>query len=112
MSMIIRGTTPTLTFNVKNEQMDLAEIAEVWITFKSKAGVRLVEKTYDINDVTIDATEKTITLSLSQEDTLEFVNAPNGEMLVQVRLRMNDDMAFASAIIETSIGQILKDGVI
>ena len=109
MSTIIRGTTPTLTFNVKNEQMDLAEVAEVWITFKTKPGVALKEKTYDITDVVIDPTEKTITLSLSQEDTLYFANA---QMLVQVRLRMNDDMAFASAIIETSIGQILKEGVI
>lgn len=109
MSTIIRGTTPTITFNVKNEQMDLTQIAEVWITFKTKPGVKLIEKTYDIDDVTIDNEEKTITLSLSQEDTLEFANA---QMLVQVRLRMSDDMAFASAILETSIGQILKDGVI
>ena len=107
--MIIRGTTPTLTFNVKNEQMDLTEIAEVWITFKTKPGAKLKEKTYDKNDVTIDPTENTITLSLSQEDTLYF---SDNIILVQVRLRMNDDMAYASAIIETSIGQILKDGVI
>ena len=109
MSTIIRGTTPTLTFNVKNENMDLTEVAEVWITFKTKPGVRLKEKTYDINDVVIDAVEKTITLSLSQEDTLYFAD---NKILVQVRMRMNNDMAFASAIIETSIGQILKDGVI
>ena len=109
MSTIIRGTTPTLTFNVKNEQMDLTEIAEVWITFKTKAGVKLKEKTYDKTDVTIDPLEKTITLSLTQEDTLYF---SDNIILVQVRLRMNDDMAYASAIIETSIGQILKDGVI
>jgi len=109
MSTIIRGTTPTLTFNVKNEQMDLTEVAEVWITFKTKAGVKLKEKTYDKTDVTIDPVEKTITLSLTQEDTLYFSDSI---ILVQVRLRMNDDMAFASAIIETSIGQILKDGVI
>ena len=109
MSTIIRGTTPTLTFNVKNEQMDLTNVAEVWITFKTKAGVKPKEKTYDINDVTIDAVEKTITLSLSQEDTLYFADE---KMLVQVRLRMSDDMAYASAIIESSIGQILKDGVI
>jgi len=109
MSTIIRGTTPTLTFNVKNENMDLTAVAEVWITFKTKPGVKLKEKTYDINDVVIDAVEKTITLSLSQEDTLYFAD---NKILVQVRMRMNDDMAFASAIIDTSIGQILKDGVI
>lgn len=109
MSTIIRGTTPTLTFNVKNEQMDLNEIAEVWITFKTKPGVKLIEKTYDINDVTIDPTEKQIILSLSQEDTLAFSNT---NILAQVRLRMNDDMAYASAIMETTIGHILKEGVI
>ena len=109
MSTIIRGTTPTLTFNVKNEQMDLTNIAEVWITFKTKPGVKLIEKTYDINDVTIDAGEKQIILSLSQEDTLAFGDS---NILIQVRLRMNDDMAFASAIIDTTIGHILKDGVI
>ena len=109
MSTIIRGTTPTITFNVKNEQMDLTQIAEVWITFKTKPGVKLIEKTYDIDDVTIDNEEKTITLSLSQEDTLEFANT---QMLVQVRLRMSDDMAFASAIMEVTIGHILKEGQI
>ena len=58
MSTIIRGTTPTLTFNVKNEQMDLTEIVEIWITFKTKAGVKLKEKTYDETDVTIDPVER------------------------------------------------------
>lgn len=109
MSTIIRGTTPTLTFNVKNEQMNLDNISEIWITFKTKPGVKLVEKTYDKDDVTIDAANSTITLSLSQEDTLAFADS---NMFVQVRLRMNDDMAFASAILDTSIGAILKEGVI
>lgn len=109
MSTIIRGTTPTLTFNVKNEQMDLTQVAEVWITFKTKPGVKLVEKTYDLDDVTIDAGEKTITLALTQEDTLAFADS---NMLVQIRLRFNDGSSFASAIMEVVIGHILKDGAI
>lgn len=109
MGMIIRGTTPTLTFNVKNEQMDLSEIAELWITFKSKPGVRLVEKNYTLEDVVIDNVEKTITLDLSQEDTLSFADS---NMLVQIRLKMASGLAYASEIIDTTIGHILKEGVI
>ena len=106
---IIRGTTPTLTFHVKNEQLDLNEIAEIWITFHTKAGVTVKEKTYTIEDVTIDDTEKTIELDLSQEDTL-YLSDTN--MVVQLRVRFNDDLAFASSIMEIEIGHILKEGVI
>ena len=108
MGTIIRGTTPTISFKVKNE-MDLTKIAEVWITFKTKAGVRPKEKTYDINDVTIDTEEHAIVLSLSQEDTLYFADT---DMWVQIRLRMEDEQAYASSILDVQIGHILKDGVI
>ena len=107
--MIIRGTTPTLVFKIKNDDMDLSQIAEVWITFKTKAGVKVKEKTYTMEDVTIDTEEKEIILSLTQEDTLEFADT---NMLVQLRVRLSNDEAFASTIFDTSIGHILKEGVI
>lgn len=106
---IIRGTTPTLTFHVKNEQLDLNEVAEIWVTFKTKAGVRPKEKTFDINDVVIDAEEKTIELFLTQEDTLFFSDAA---ILVQLRVRFDSDLVYASNIMDVTIGQILKEGVI
>ena len=108
MGKIIRGTTPTLSFHVKNE-MDLTQIAEVWITFRTKAEVKIRETTYDLEDVTIDTEENNIILSLSQEDTLSFADT---NMLMQLRLRMSDDMAYASEIMDVTIGHILKDGVI
>ena len=104
--MIIRGTTPTLTFHVKNE-IDLNEIAQIWITFKTKVGITIKEKTYDIEDVTIE--DNNISLNLTQEDTLEFTDQV---MLVQLRVRLNNDVAYASSIMEVDIGQILKEGVI
>ena len=52
--MIIRGTTPTLTFHVKDETLDLSKIAALWITFKSKAGnPKQIEKTFELEDVNI-----------------------------------------------------------
>lgn len=108
MATITRGTTPTLTFKI-NSNLDLTDIAELWITFRTEPGVWQREKTYTLDDVAVDAVEKTITLVLTQEDTLNF-----GESAVQIqmRVRMNDTMAYASDIIETTIGKILKDGVI
>lgn len=106
---IVRGTTPILTFHVKNEQLDLNEIAEVWITFKTKAGVKVKEITYTKEDVTIDNVEHNIELFLNQEDTLDF---PDTNVLVQLRVRFNDDLAYASSIIDVNIGHILKEGVI
>ena len=106
---IIRGTTPTLTFHVKNEQLDLDEIAEIWVTFRTKAGVKVKDKNYTKEDVTIDAEEHTIELFLSQEDTLDFTDT---NMVVQLRVRFNDDLAYASSIMPIDIGHILKEGVI
>ncbi len=105
---IIRGTTPTITFKV-NTDLDLNDIAELWITFKTKPGMMLREKTYTLDDVSIDAQARTIVLVLTQEDTLAFQEP---QVLIQTRMRMNDDLAYASGIIETSIGKILKGGVI
>lgn len=107
--MIIRGTTPTVVFNVKTE-LDLSDIVELWITFKPKsADPRHRDMTYTLEDVTIDPLLKTISLFMSQEDTLAFNEKPYN---VQIRLRTSDDLAYASSIIEEPIGKILKDGVI
>ena len=109
MSSIIRGTTPILTFHVKNETLDLSDIADIWITFKNKAGVKTKEITFDLEDVVIDAVERTITLNLTQEDTLDFTD---NNMVVQLRVKFNNDMAYASSIMGIDIRHILKEGVI
>ena len=106
--MIIRGTTPTISFNVHTE-LDLSEVAEVWITFKSKMGSVAQEITFTIEDVEIDAANKKIDLFMSQEETLEFSAVPYD---VQIRLKTDDGLAYASSVIEQPIGRILKDGVI
>ena len=101
-----RGTTPTITFNIHTE-IDLSTLAECWVTFKSHIGVK--EKTYDISDLIIDPVEKTITVAMTQEETLFF---SAGRVFVQIRLRTNGDLAYASDIKEMTMNGILKDGEI
>lgn len=108
--MIIRGTTPTLTFHVKDETLDLTTLAALWITFKSKAGnPKQIEKTFTLEDVNVDAANHNIEVYMSQEDTLEFMTS---NMEFQIRARFDNDKAYASPIKDDLIGRILKEGVI
>lgn len=102
-----RGTTVTNTFAI---DIDLSDAAAVFITYK-QAGYTIIEKTID--DITITEDEEhnqTLSVDLSQVDTLAFAAAI--PVQIQIRARLVDDSAVASNIINTNVGEILKDGVI
>lgn len=103
---MIRGTTPTLTFKI-NTDLDFSLIEKAEITFRSVNGMK--EKTWDESDLGIDPEEKTMTLTLSQDDTLYF-NV--GEIDIQLRIKLNNDMVYASKIVTSTLDRILKEGVI
>lgn len=98
-----RGTTPTLVFNI-NTELDLNTISEVWVTF----GLSPV-KTYTKEDVEISDEDKTITLHLSQEETLKF---NKHDVPVQLRFLLDDGQAYASPIKSITVNDILQNGVI
>lgn len=99
---MIRGTTSTLQFTFPFE---LNNVAELWVTLKQDNNI-VLDKT--LVDCELDGS--VLTLRLTQQDTLKL----NAFMpvAIQVRIRTNDGNAVASNIITTSVGQILKDGVI
>ena len=99
---MIRGTTSTLQFAFPFE---LNNVAELWVTLKQDNNI-VLDKT--LVDCELDGS--VLTLRLTQQDTLKL-NAflP---VAIQIRIRTNDGNAVASNIITTSVGQILKDGVI
>ena len=99
-----RGTTPTLFLELDTE-LSLTDISEMWVTFKTST----VEVTKSLSDVTIDDENKTIVVSLTQEETLKLYN---GNCEVQVRFRDESDLAYATTIADVNIGRILKEGVI
>ena len=114
---MIRGTTPTHIFNV---DIPLEEISTLYVTYKQAKNI-ILEK--NLNDVDIDVEEKTISVPLSQEDTLKFKDTnfnwlnPNqnkNDLMVQCQLRIKyeDGTALASNIILLDVSNILKDGEI
>ena len=69
------------------------------------------EKTFYLskNEVAVDSETKTISATLSQEDTLSFKSKT---VQVQIRAKDNSDLTYATEIISLSLSQILKGGVI
>ena len=65
---IPRGTTPTFTLTFSDEDLDLTEAANVYVTFET--GNYSLTKTGE--DLTVEA--KKITVLLSQAETLKFIN--------------------------------------
>lgn len=99
---MIRGTTPTLTFKLP---FDTELLAEVWVTL-SQVGKIVLNK--DLKQ--LQRTGDTLTLTLTQEETLKLTHGVATE--IQVRARTIDGNALASQIIAVPTEEILKDGVI
>ncbi len=95
-----RGTTPTNTFAV---DIDLTG-ATIYVSYEQDGKV-IIEKTG--SDVTV--TEDSLTVTLSQADTLKF---HPGRVCVQIRYVDQMGTADASNIMETTAERILKDGEI
>ena len=113
-----RGTTPLHKFYV---DADLSDLDVLYITYEQNGSV-VLEK--ELEEVEINVEEKMISTRLSQDETLLFdATGKNGTMSeftfinddrvrIQIRWRRNDDRAYASDIITTTVEEILKDGEI
>lgn len=107
--MTRRGTTPTHIFKPKvrktKEPLDLRSAQVVYMTY-SQNDKTIFEKTKDDMEIT----EDTVTIHLTQEDTLRLCD--RREVEIQCRVKFPNQEAPASCIIKTTVDKILKEGVI
>lgn len=105
---LIRGTTPTITFEITSE-IDLTTLTEIWFTVADSKTTAEVTKKLSENQVSVDNEEKTITAHFSQEDTLSFKSKT---VDIQIRAITDEDAAVATDIMSVELSQVLKGGVI
>lgn len=103
---IIRGTTPTITINVRSD-IDLSQVTDIWVYIYQQNEI-VIDK--QLADVQIDAENKKITVSLSQEDTLSL-NAGVGA-LFQIRLLLSGGISLATLAANVAIKEVYKGGII
>ena len=105
---MIRGTTPTNEFNVDT---DFTMAVEMYISYGQKPDNEdkyepVIERI--LEDITV--TPNKLTVRLTQEETLSL-DADKG-VGIQCRVKFADGSAYASKIIETTVEEIIKEGVI
>lgn len=108
---MIRGTTPTLTFNIPFQTNLITDLSIAFV----QLGELALEKT--LSDCTLE--EKSIHCRLSENDTLSFKSIPPGayyydilkdyDVKIQLRVACGEDK-LASNIISVSVKDILRDG--
>lgn len=95
----IRGTTPTITFNLP---FDVSTIQNLEVYF-AQNDERLFTKGY--NDCVLSGT--TLSVTLKQKDTLKL--DAEEKLQVQVRFRFTNGTADATKIIKGKVEELLSD---
>ena len=103
---LIRGTTPTIEVIVKNQDIDLHDVTQVWIYISQSKKVK-VDKIYD--DVDFDYDHRIMRVTFKQEDTLEL---KAGEALIQIRALLENGTALATIAENIEVAEIYKEGEI
>lgn len=99
---MIRGTTPTHTFRLS---IDTSTITEVRITY-AQLGKMVIEKT----EKGVKMGEKSISLTLTQEESLKFSAGIDVE--VQLKVLTNVGTVLASPVISLNVDKILNTEVL
>ena len=99
---MIRGTTPTLELTLL---FVTSLIAKMYITM-TQNGKTALEKT--LSDCNCSGTS--VSLTLTQEDTLILQQQPRSQAEIQIRVRTTAGEALASDIMSVYVGRILKEG--
>ena len=99
---IYRSTTPTIILNIKNEDFDLNQIAICHVTLESENG----QKTLKITNPQIDAENKKISFTLTQEETARF---SAGMTKIQLKMKLQSGAVIPSKMAEINIKEILEE---
>ena len=102
---LYRGTTPTIILKIKNDDFDMSTIEICHVTIVNESGRN--KKIYD--NPTINTEEKTISIELSQQDTLNY---ETGNIQLQTKIKLNSGRVIASRIITTSMNKILEENIL
>lgn len=100
---MIRGTTPTIVYKIA-KGLDLTTVTGLEIVFKQTS--TMLVKT--LPDAVIDAAGSTVSVNLSQEETLKF---NPGTLQTQIRFDTTDGV-FATPVKNIRVDKILKGGVL
>lgn len=100
-----RGTTPTITMEL-DDNITVNDIAAATLSI-AQNGKEVISK--NLNDMTADGESNTLTVTLTQAETLMLDRYITAE--IQLKVKIGDDVT-ASDIIETKVKDIINEEVL
>lgn len=100
--MLNRGDTSTFLWELDTE-LDFTDVADIWFTMSTP----LKSKTWTLNDLVVDAENKTVEYTLTEKESLYF---NSGEAEVQLFFLTNDGQRLSTDIFKVNIGRVLNGG--
>lgn len=97
-----RSTTPELIFTITNKDFDMTKIEICHVTIENFMGS--YQKIYEEPD--IDTEKKTISVVMSQEETLKF---DAGNVKIQLKIKLDNGTVIASPIMTRDMHEILEE---
>ena len=111
MIKIRRGSTTEITVHIP-ESLDMPSIQNIWLYiaqgidgFNNKV---VIDRSYAKDEIEKDDIERTLTVILTQEETLAL---KVGDGVCQLRLYFDDDTCFPSAEEKVRVLDVYKGGV-
>lgn len=102
---LYRSTTPTIILHIKDDDFDMNSISICHITIENDSGRN--KKVYE--NAAINIEDRTISLELTQEDTLAY---EPGYINLQLKIKTIDGNVYASRILHTTINDILEEAIL
>ena len=105
MDSILQGTTPTLTIAVDQDDLSLANITDLELTFQQVGDP--VYKT--MADCIIDTDANTILYHFTEEETMNLI--PTRQLNWQIRFLMPDGNIIGTTIAQINVSDLLSTEV-
>lgn len=105
MDNLYRGTTPTIILRITNEDFDMNDIDVCHVTIETDCGKN--QKIFE--DPTIDIEAKTISVTLTQQETLSY---KYGKICIQAKMKLKSGTVIASKIITTTMNRSLEEQIL
>jgi len=104
---IYRGSTPTIKLRLKDLDFDMSAVQSCHVAFKTVGPNSVALKVFE--KPVIDLTEHTISVELSQADTLRFAY---GLINVQAKLKLISNRVVPTKATKIKIEEILEEAML
>lgn len=103
MASILQGTTPSITFNISEDDFLVGDVTKLELTFQNDG--KTVTK--DLSAVTLDAAANNITYTFTEAETLAL--NPTARLYYQLRFGFQDGSIVGTAKASLNVSDLISE---